>query len=248
MKESKILVLWAVLRSVSTAFLRMMIERNDFHVLNSAFSVYYYYSKDRVSDRYGVGPENSNTYDYREILASLQDSPEGKPVFLKDMSYYVKRCMTPEFLDNFKNTFIIRHPQYALPSLWEIMPDFTLEETGYEQQYIMFQMVKGHTRENPVVIDGDELRKNPEAVVKAYCDAVNIPYIPQALNWQAKENIPQLELWKGWFNDVNSSVGFQPPNTDGEDTGILNSNQILRDAYNHCLPFYEEMYQYKIQI
>lgn len=241
----KILALWATLRSVSTAFTRMMIERNDFHVFNSSFSTYYYFSKDRVFDRYGVEPDDS--YDYQAILSSLENTPTEKPLFLKDIAYYVKQCMSKEFLSHFHNTFIIRDPLYAMPSLYKIMPDFTLEETGYEQQYRMFQMVWESTGKVPVIIDGSELRANPEAVVKAYCQAVDIPFIPQALNWQPQKKFAQMELWKDWYGNVMNSSKFLPSPENKDDEIILN-NKVVQDAYKHCLPFYQEMSKYRIEI
>ena len=244
-KKPQILALWATLRSVSTAFVRMMIERGDFYVFNSSFSVYYYFSQDRVFDRYGVDADDS--YDYQVVLSSLQNTPTEKPLFLKDMAYYVKQCMSQEFLSNFHNTFIIRDPRYALPSLYKIMPDFTLEETGYEQQYRMFEMVWESTAKVPVIIDGSDLRTNPEAVVKAYCDAVNIPFIPEALNWESQKKLPQMEVWKDWCDDVINSGSFLPATEDQDDEIILN-NPIVANAYKHCLPFYQEMSKYRIQV
>ena len=244
-KKPQILALWAVLRSVSTAFTRMMIERDDFYVFNSSFSTYYYFSKDRVFDRYGVEPDDS--YDYQAILSSLQNTPTEKPLFLKDIAYYVKQCMSQEFLSNFHNTFIIRDPIYALPSLYKIMPDFTLEETGYEQQYRMFQMVRESTGKVPVIIDGSDLRANPEAVVKAYCDAVDIPFIPEALNWEPQKKLPQMELWKDWYGNVMDSEGFVPLRKERDDERILN-NKIVENAYKHCLPFYQKMSKYRIKV
>ncbi|ELS01687.1 hypothetical protein Xen7305DRAFT_00013920 [Xenococcus sp. PCC 7305] len=244
-KTPSILALWAVPRSVSTAFVRMMIERDDFHVFNSSFSVYYYFSHDRVFDRYGV--EADDSYDYQAVLSSLENTSTKKPLFLKDIAYYVKECMSKEFLSHFRNTFIIRDPKYALPSLYKIMPDFTLEETGYEQQYRMLQMVRESTGKVPVVIDGSELRANPEAVVKAYCQAVDIPFIPQALKWQPGKKFAQMELWKDWYDNVMNSSRFLPSQENKDDEIILN-NKVVQDAYKHCLPFYQEMSKYRIQV
>jgi hypothetical protein len=44
--------LWAVPRSISTAFERVFVERDDFEVLHEPFSASYYYGEDRPSDRF----------------------------------------------------------------------------------------------------------------------------------------------------------------------------------------------------
>ena len=48
------------------------------------------------------------------------------------MAYHAKKLLSPEFASRFVNTFIVRDPKYVLVSLYKMWPDFTLEETGYE--------------------------------------------------------------------------------------------------------------------
>jgi len=56
LRVTKILALWATLRSTSTAFETMMRERGDLLALHEPFSRYFYLSEERKSDRY-VGSE-----------------------------------------------------------------------------------------------------------------------------------------------------------------------------------------------
>jgi len=48
----KILALWALPRSTSTAFETMMRQRGDFLVFHEPFVPCFYYSEERKSDRY----------------------------------------------------------------------------------------------------------------------------------------------------------------------------------------------------
>src|SRR5215216_4739762 len=76
MAKEKPIALWAVPRSISTAFERVFVEREDFEVLHEPFSASYYYSEDRLSDRYSdVGPEAEHIYE--NVLASILE-PRGK--------------------------------------------------------------------------------------------------------------------------------------------------------------------------
>ena len=45
MRQSKPVALWAVPRSISTAFERVFVERDDFEVLHEPFSAAYYYGE-----------------------------------------------------------------------------------------------------------------------------------------------------------------------------------------------------------
>jgi hypothetical protein len=49
--HNKPVALWAVPRSISTAFERVFVERDDFEVLHEPFSASYYYGEDRLSNR-----------------------------------------------------------------------------------------------------------------------------------------------------------------------------------------------------
>jgi len=242
----QILILWAVPRSISTAFERMMIERGDFTVFDEPFSEYYYFSNNRVANRYDkVTPKEA--FNYENILEKILLASYRQSVFVKDMAFHVKQCMTHKFLNNFKNTFIIRHPKFTLPSQFKILPDFTLEETGYEQQYRLFQMLCDMTGTPPIVIDGEDLCNNPELIIKAYSDNVGIPFIPDSLHWQA-ELPSQLKLWKKWYKNVAESTGFQRYTNITESELILKTKKKVSKAYNFCLPFYEKIFKYRIQV
>src|SRR3954468_12186241 len=92
--QNKPIALWTVPRSISTAFERVFVEREDFKVFHEPFSVSYYYSTERSSDRYAEH-EPKEEYRYEKVLAEIL-APHEKPVFFKDMAYYVAGFMTPE--------------------------------------------------------------------------------------------------------------------------------------------------------
>jgi Sulfotransferase domain len=139
MANTKPIALWAVPRSLSTAFERVFVERDDIEVLHEPFSAAYYHGPDRLSERYSdVDPRPENSYE--NVLAEVF-KPRQKRLFLKDMPYQAKGVMTPEFISRFTNTFIVRDPKYVLLSLYKMWPDFTLEETGFEQIYNLFPTV-----------------------------------------------------------------------------------------------------------
>lgn len=89
------MALWATPRSVSTVFERIFIERGDFEVFHEPFSFSYYHSEDRRHDRYAQDPA-SGEYNFDRVLEKLTGHTE-RPVFFKDMAYYVEPVMTPEF-------------------------------------------------------------------------------------------------------------------------------------------------------
>jgi hypothetical protein len=86
MRQNQPVALWAVPRSISTASERVFVERDDFDVFHEPFSASYYYSEDRLSDRYSNVKLEAG-HNYQNVLASILESREGR-VFVKDMAYH----------------------------------------------------------------------------------------------------------------------------------------------------------------
>jgi hypothetical protein len=234
----KPIALWAVPRSISTAFERVFVERGDFEVFHEPFSVFYYYSTDRRSDRY-ADEEPKEEYCHEKVLAEIL-APHEKPVFFKDMAYYVAEFMTPEFVAEFRNTFIIREPRYVIASLHKMWPDFTLEEVGYEELYRLFRCAV-EVGQEPIVVDAFDLSENPEGIVAAYCDKLGIAYKPEALSWEPRE-VPEWEMWDEWHEDAQNSTGIAKFSHEE-----VTLSEELEEVYRRCLPYYEELYKTRLE-
>src|SRR5918998_1684873 len=232
------IALWAVPRSISTAFERVFVERGDFKVFHEPFSASYFYSEERQSDRY-ANEEPKAEYNYENVLARLFE-PWERRVYFKDMALHAKGVMTPEFVSKFTNTFIIRDPIPVIASLNRFWPDFTLEETGYELQHRLFSLAV-ENGEQPAVVDAAGLIRNPEGTVSAYCKKLCVPFMPEALSWEPGE-VPGWEMWTQWHEEAQESSGIksQPLEDDTEVPAGLES------VYEHCLPYYEKLHEKRL--
>ena len=240
----KILALWAVPRSTSTAFETMMRQRGDFLVFHEPFGLCFYCSEERKSDRYS-DDNIQKSKNFQPLLQSLIDKAQSQKTFMKDMAYCVCDRADPTFLSHFENTFLIRHPAKVLPSLFAHWPDFSLVEAGYAEIYHLFEATQNYLGKVPPLIDSDDLVHKPEATVKAYCHAVGIPFLPQALTWEAKQQ-PELLQWESWHKQVQSSQGFKP--TKPNNYVKIEDNDHLQQAYKYCLPYYEKLYEQRLRI
>jgi hypothetical protein len=239
MINAKPVALWAVPRSVSTAFERVFVERGDFKVFHEPFSASYYYSRERRSDRY-ADIEPKAEYDPKNVLERILEAKE-KPVFFKDMAYHVSGFITEEFVARFTNTFIIRDPTPVIASLSRFWPDFTLEETGYEQLHRLFGLAV-ENGEEPAIVDASDLIRNPEGTVAAYCGKLGVPFIPEALSWEAGE-VPGWEMWSEWHEEAEQSTGIKKQPLE-DDTEIPEG---LEEVYERCQPYYEKLYERRLQ-
>jgi hypothetical protein len=230
MRQDRPVALWAVPRSISTAFERVFVERYDFEVLHEPFSASYYHSEGRISDRY-ADEEPKAEHDYERVMAKILE-PREKRVFVKDMAYHAKGLMSSRFAASFSNTFIIRDPKYVIASLHKMWPDFTLEETGFEQIYNLFRYATEVNREDVVVVDAMTFSENPEGILATYCEHLGVPFDPDSLSWAPRE-VRRWDSWDGWHEAAQRSTGIKrAERKDPELSGRL------QEAYEYCLPYY----------
>jgi hypothetical protein len=233
LRQDKPIALWAVPRSISTAFERVFVERDDFEIFHEPFSASYYYSEERLSDRYS-DVEPKPEYNYQNVLANILESRE-KRVFVKDMAYHAKGLIGPEFVSRFANTFIIRDPKYVISSLYRMWPDFTFEETGFEQLYRLFRYATEANPEEVAVIDAMTFSENPVGIVAAYCEHLNIPFRPGSLLWEPAD-VQEWERWHRWHDKAQQSTGIE--RAERKDPTLP---EELQEAYDRCLPYYYQL-------
>jgi hypothetical protein len=114
-------------------------------------------------------------------------------------------------------------------------PDFTDEEAGFSALARLVDHAEA-AGQDVVVVDSDDLRRDPAAVVDDWCRRVGIAFEPSALSW-APGMRPEWELWPDWYVATSRSTGFRPPS---DDPPALDDDRV-RAAVERCLPVYEEL-------
>jgi hypothetical protein len=225
----------------------MVLERGDLQVLNEPWSRWYYYGADGPSDRFDEVLDRSRASDVRR---RIREAAGRGPVFVKDMAYHpgphLRRALDEPSPRS--DSFLVRHPARALTSLFARWPDFTWDEAGYEAQARAFDHVTARDGRLPPVIDSDELRADPDAVVGAWCDAVGLERRPDALRWEG--GLPgELDLWEDWYEGVAASEGFLPPDPDPPPTAdeLARVDPRLADAVARALPLYERLHVHRLR-
>jgi hypothetical protein len=241
----RIIAFWVHPRSISTAFERVFIERGDFKVLHEPFSALYYVYEKRV-DCPGQHIDPDAPMSYPDIKKWILAEAEKTPVFFKDMCYHPfdHIIKDPDFLKRMTNTFLIREPEKTILSHYVMNPNVTSEEIGYELEFNLFEKVREITGTAPVLIDADDLENDPAGVTQAYCQAVGIPFIAEALSWEAGKHIKDWDSWEEWHVDATHSSGIQK-NFEKFDFG-LDDKPNLRTYYDYHLPLYEKLYAQRI--
>ncbi|CAG8815658.1 21191_t:CDS:2, partial [Dentiscutata erythropus] len=101
-----------------------------------------------------------------------------------------------EILSKFKHTFIIRNPEKSVKSFYEA------------------KILHNVTGEKVVLVDAGDLVREPEKILRKYCEMVNIEFKKEMLEWKKE----RLKIWNLklsgpnidylWHKNAMQSTGF----------------------------------------
>ncbi|MFD1659641.1 sulfotransferase family protein [Streptomyces caeni] len=227
-----VLAMWSAPRCRSTAFARMMAERDDRAVVHEPFSRVVDFGEVEVGDRIARNEQ--------DVLAALRAIATRKPVFFKDTTdfHYPALLADDDFLSAATHTFIIRDPAEAIASHHALNPNLGRDEIGFARLHEIFTAVQAATGTTPVVIDSDDLLDRPAETVRAYCAAVGIPFLPDALSWEPGMR-SEWQSTSKWHKSTSESAGFTRSRSGGAEA--VAADPVLRAYRDHHLPYYEKL-------
>ena len=142
MRANNLIFLWSIPRSVSTAFEKMMDATGDFKVYGEPFIDLF--KRSLLSSEEAKKAQMQS----KALCDALIKESLKRPVFVKDMAYHALPFVDDEFLCSITNTFLIRSPEFTIPSLFRMRPEYQETHTGFEGQYHCKRLV--NVRSQPV--------------------------------------------------------------------------------------------------
>ena len=242
----RILVLWAVPRSTSTAFEWMMRMRGDMTCFHEPFGEAWYQGEEPRWPRARADSVRTPGLTLDGVWAKQREAVGHGPVFSKDFPHYVAHMWTEERLDLFRHTFLIRDPAKTLASLYRHWPDFHPGEVGAVEQRELFDRIADRDGAAPPVLDSDDLLADPASMVMAYCDAAGIRFMPEALRWEPGAR-DEVSWWDGgsFHENLRNSDGLKPQPARSVDIGRAPAR--VRTAYDAVIEHYEHMRRYRLR-
>ena len=211
MTEALRLAMWSGPRNVSTALMRSFDSRGDSLVCDEPLYAHYL---DVTGLEHPVAEEvvARHEADWRTVVEWLTGPlPEGKAVFYqKHMAHHLLPVIERGWLEQLTNVFLIRDPRQMLTSLLEILPEPSIEDTGYPQQVELFEAERERTGRTPVVIDSMDLLLDPPAMLDALCRRVGLAFDPAMLTWEPGLRETDGCWAEAWYGNALSSTEFQP--------------------------------------
>ena len=242
----KILVLWATPRSTSTAFEWMMRMRGDLTCFHEPFGEAWYKGEDARWPRIRPDSDRVPGLTFASVREELLTAAAQGPVFSKDFPHYIEHLWTDEFLDYFNHSFLVRDPAKVITSMYKPWPDFELKEVAFVEQRELFDRIADKLGQPPPVIDSDDLLENPLGVVEAYCRAVGISFIEEALTWEPGDR-REVSWYDGgsWHANLRESDGLKPQPRQTID--ISDAPDKIKQIYETVLPHYEHLHAHRLQ-
>lgn len=241
-----IVKLWSTPRTTSTAFEWMMRMRGDMICFHEPFGEAWYKGEDAACPRLTAESERVPGLSKQSVYDRILAAAEKGPVFSKDMPHFLPPDADDAFLAPFTHSFLIRDPEKSVPSIYKRGPHWVVEEYGFEEHRRLFDRIADRDSKAPPVIDSDDLLENPHGIVSAWCDAVGIDFIPEALSWEPGAR-PEVGWYDNgsWHDILSASDGLKPqPRTYGS---IESQPDHVKEIYEQALPHYEHLYQYRLE-
>ena len=269
--KSKVVFLWCHPRSISTAFARAFMQRQDFVTLHEPFTAPFIFGPERLSDLFNdeiYARYTDATFDH-VVQQIITESKTEKRVFVKDMAFYIIRpdykshpenpTMLPlDFLLSAQHTFLIRTPEKTVPSEYHAMTkgnysltyDAYLKEyspvfNGYPEVQILFDFLTELTGRHPSLVDAADLLQEPQGVLTKYCEAIEDHFEPQMLEWKAGK-IEALQNRTGFHDNAEQSTGFNEITRKKDDDDDNSLPEIVQQTIKEIMPIYQKLAQYKM--
>ena len=207
---------------------------------------------------------------YSWVKQTLEAEYPGKScVICHDQAF----CLEKRYQDlpsGYRHTFLIRHPHKLFPS-WKkgnlsLRPSFkhrpfgdypTLPSRyGYGELHDLFEYVQASGAEaQPIIIDVDDLQRNPEGILRQYCHLLGIPYNDQLLYWDSGSTVTKSWIISkatyelnirnvGFYKEALKSCQFHPPTAIPSREALDADLLPLIDA---SMPYYMKLHSLRIK-
>jgi hypothetical protein len=235
------IAMWSGPRNLSTAMMRAFSSRPDCAVSDEPFYAAYLASTG-ITHPMNAEVLASQPQDPHQVAADmLGPMPSGKTVwYQKHMAHHMIEGFPLEWMDGVTNVFLLRSPERVLASYAQKREEVALRDIGFAEQAMLFDRVADRTGKAPVVVDSEDVRRDPRGTLSALCAAIDLDFTEAMLSWPKGQH-PDDGVWAPhWYGAIFDTTGFAPP-----DDKAITLPDHLRSIADEARPFYERMAAHK---
>lgn len=233
--------LWSGPRNVSTALMYSFAQRPDVQVVDEPLYGHYlsvsgaeHPGRKAILDAMDCDGDRV----MQQLIQQQTDHP-GVRLFMKHMAHHLVD-LDLGFLRASENIFLIRDPREMLPSLTIQLPHASLDDTGLKRQWGLYSDLV-NAGSPAAILDSRELLLDPEGVLRALCQHLDMRFDDAMLRWPAGAREEDGVWAEHWYHAVHQSTGFAPYKAKSEFPSHLQS--LLDD----CKPWYDKLFEQAIR-
>jgi len=128
-------------------------------------------------------------------------------LFIKNMAHHIEQ-LDLSFASKLSNLFLIRSPQQLICSFAKVIPNPIMRDIGVKAQWDIYNKLLDQGAE-VIVVDSNELLKDPTKVLNLICAELNIPFDSAMIKWSAGARKEDGVWAKYWYENVHRSTGWE---------------------------------------
>ena len=236
--------MWSGPRNISTAMMRSFQSRGDTFVSDEPM---YGHFLSITKTNHPLREEiiKSMETDRKKLHKYLSIFTPGKFSiwYQKQMTQHILIDDSLEWIKDLSNVFLIRDPKQVILSY---LKKFKLEDEsliGFIQLKRIFDYLKNNTESDPIVIDANDILKNPSAMLNQLCEKLKIPYSDKMLRWEKGYRDTDGVWASHWYDNVINTTRF---------TSFKENKELLpkkySKIYNQSMEIYNQLHNYRIKL
>lgn len=225
--------MWSGPRNLSTAMMYSFGARADFSIMDEPFYAPYLAATgaDHPMRAQILGAHETDPL----RVADACRAPGAPHLYMKHMPHHMVDDFPLDWAEDCVHIHLIRHPARVIASYAAKRAQPSLEDIGFAQQIALYRKFGG------LVVDGTDIRANPQGMLRALCDRIGLLFDPAMLRWPAGPR-PEDGVWAShWYGAVHASTGFA-----GAEGALPQLIGNAADIAAAALPIYEEMAAQKL--
>ncbi|GAB3023102.1 sulfotransferase-like domain-containing protein [Bowmanella dokdonensis] len=235
------IAMWSGPRNLSTAMMRSWENRPDCEVVDEPFYAYYL-NKTRADHPFFDEILAAQSSDYMTVAKELSETPvSSKLQYQKHMTHHMLPGCEMNWCRDIRHCFLIRDPAEVVNSYTNSMGQCSAEDIGIERQYELYEQISRISDQQIPVLDGNDVLKDPQTMIPALCEALNVPFYEQMLSWPPGRRDSDGVWAPHWYHSVEASTGFAPYQEKE-----LNLTGAQIDVVEQCRPFYLKLREKRI--
>jgi hypothetical protein len=234
---------WSGPRNISTALMYAFSNRADCGAVDEPFYAAYL---ERTGKDHPMREEilASQPRDPEAVVAALCGSnPAELPhVYHKHMAQHMLPGLWGDWVSEMVHVILIRHPARVVSSFRKGYAEAGLEDVGFVQLAEIYDDLAARGLD-PVIVEGSDVRADPEGMLRALCDRIGLAWDPAMLEWPAGPKDVDGVWAPVWYGAVHQSTGFAGP--EGE---LPDLDGVAREMAEAAMPHYEKLRARKLVV